>query len=130
MSAIREIMNARRAETPATPKSAVTANPEAPTLLVEASKKEMWLLPWQHLLCACYLNDAGEERLTLTFITHEVIVCGRNFGTLVEALAFFRIGAVRSDPGKYSESSGSDPFVVSVEMRAIKEEPMRGRHNG
>jgi len=121
MSAIREIMNARCAEAPVASRSALTANPDTPTLRVEASKGEIWFLPWHHLLCASYLNDAGEERLTLRFITHEVIVSGRNFGTLVEALAYFRVGAVRSDPGKYAEASGSDPFVVSVEMRAPKE---------
>jgi len=121
MSAIREIMNARRAESQAAPGNGLTANPDAPTLRVEASKGEIWFLPWHHLLCASYLKDTGEERLTLRFITHEVIISGRNFGTIVEVLAYFRIGAVRCDPGKYAEASGSDPFVVSVEMRALKE---------
>ena len=93
MSAIREIMNARRAAAENIQTNAVTVIPEAPTLTIETSNGEICVLPWQHLLYAWYQRDSGGDRLTLTFFPHEVIICGRNFGALVEAVAHLRVGA-------------------------------------
>lgn len=118
MSKLQKTLDALAAQDIAADSRCFSTNPQAPTVVVEATGGRRWVLPWVHLLNAQHDDDKNSETLLLCFASHEVVVSGRNLAPLVEDVARLRLEVLREAPGRYAPSVDPEPFIGEIQVRA------------
>lgn len=89
----------------------------SPTLAITDGDGKRWIMPWAHLLHANYTCEAGEHRIELVYVTHEVICEGTCLESLAEGLAKFAVEWVRCYDKRYLELCPEGrPFLNRIEV--------------
>ena len=119
MSTLKEEVLERRAAQAAVA-SCVLATAPTSALTLNLWSGEVWVLPWAQLSSAWLTGSEHDQQIEILFPQHRVIVGGRRLKIVVEAIAAFRVTAIRDFPPDYPHSaSSSDAFVtkLTVEIR-------------
>lgn len=112
MSKLQDSLQEYRAAAATT--SSVTAEERQSSLIVSVWQGDSWVLPWSQLLSA----RLSEDCLELAFAPVHVVLTGRNLRALLDDIAAFRLGSLRSLPANYGPSSDPQaPFIAKIEVR-------------
>ena len=115
MSTLREDLNKRRAEAVAAV-SCVIAEERLSALIVSVWAGDTWVLPWSQFVSAHHSRD----KIELSFGSTLVIVTGENLPAMLEAIAAYRISALRGLPPEYRRNpADGEPFVSQLEVRPV-----------
>jgi hypothetical protein len=118
MSTLQQTFHRQRADEPEG-HACYSVRAQASTLLVELSSGERWVLPWMHFVFARHHDEGKDERLVLTFASHEVKVSGHNLVVLAETAAKAELESIRELPPKYRDRLADDPFVTKITVRDL-----------
>lgn len=111
MSALKHLLEHRRAEDSVNAQLCHTIHPQASSLTVIISADEKWILPWHHLVSAHFSRSAGREQLRLTFTSQEVTLEGLNLGSLADLVGSLQLATLRAAPTKYAKTTDGEPFI-------------------
>jgi hypothetical protein len=90
----------------------VTHSGGVPALEVHAVK-ESWIFPYAHFIHA-RLNPSHD--LVILFVTHQVIVSGRNLKPLYEALSLLSLQGIKLTEKFGVQSQDNDTVIDSIEV--------------
>lgn len=79
---------------------------------------EHWAFPYPYLIFSRYDKDT----ISMRFSSHSVIVKGRTLDALYEAFLIQRVESIRAEDRRYDIGPETDPYVYSVEVRAIDDQ--------
>jgi hypothetical protein len=89
-----------------------------PGLVLARWQAESWVFPWSHLQWARLSSTDDADELLLSFPHHQAVVLGDGLRGLVDAIAEFRVVALRNLPAEYRVHLVEDePRVAKIDMR-------------
>ena len=123
MNTLRKALDLQRSTDPnvETGHLCYTTKPQSSALRVQTADKTQWVLPWMHFVHGRQCPSKDREMLTLTFVSHEVRLLGRNFDLLAEELANLNLDKVNALPEEYREAITDEPFIESIQVRAVND---------
>jgi hypothetical protein len=119
MTALREQLESRRAAEGLGPNPFYSTRDRVTVLRVEEASGEIWMLPWHHFIIGRHAQAGAGERLVLTFVAHEITLCGLNLAALIPEIANQRLESLRTAPGKYLKSAGNEPAIDQIQVRPL-----------
>ncbi len=121
MSSLQQLLDRRRSDESATSNACYSLAQHAPTLSVQTSADECWVLPWPHLVAAVHSGQGARQQLVITFPAQEVTLRGAHLAALRDAIAAGRLCDVRPAPGKYDKAATAEPFIDAVHVVKISD---------
>lgn len=112
MSALKEAIAARRAETSALlPSPCVTVGAPQPAVMFRTWAQGIWIFPWIHLVSAHYAAEDGVEQMIFRFGAHEIVAEGVHLHALLPEIAALRLHSLRELPPGTAFAKIDEPQV-------------------
>ena len=91
-----------------------------PGLVLARWQAESWGFPWSHLQWARLSSTEEADELLFSFPHHQASVRGERLRGVVDAIAEFRITALRNLPAEYRASLAEDlPRIAKIDVREV-----------
>lgn len=127
MSTLQDTLSHRRSGQSSSERAFCSADVSVPALVIQTTAGEQWVLPWSHFVSARHTFGDNREQLTLLFANHEVGLHGVCLVPLLDEIASFRLGSLRSFPPKYApQSDEQEPFIEHVAVKQMVTPPSEG----
>ena len=118
MNSLAEEIKLRRAAKCERKQTCYSTNASTPCVRIKDGAGRSWTFPWMHHVVSDRGVERDNERMLLTFVSHDVLIEGHHLEPLEEDLAYHRVEKLRHLPSSYAAAGGPESIVTKIEVRA------------
>jgi hypothetical protein len=107
------------------PPECFTCDMRARGVRVDITPQKSIVLPHEHFICAEFMANDQIDLLKLVFVTHEIILTGHLLRRIENAILNRDLSWVCARPEKIRVQYSDRPFVLTLTVRAIEDQPTK-----